>query len=225
MTQDQASDDGLNSRVYAELRQRIIIGSISPGHELSTRGLAAELGVSQTPVRDALSRLAADGAVAIRSKRRVRIPPMSNERFDDLLACRLLLEPEAAMLALPHLQGPELKRLRTFDQLLDDAIINRDAAAYMQANYDFHFTLYRAQPRHTLTQLIETLWVQFGPYMRLVHNRIATIKLNDYHQAAICAIEAGDAAALRSAIASDISDGMGLMTRAGLAAEAAAAAA
>jgi DNA-binding GntR family transcriptional regulator len=54
-------------------------------------------------VRDALSRLSAEGAVSIRSKRRVRVPEMTSERFDDLLRCRLLLEPEAAALALPHL--------------------------------------------------------------------------------------------------------------------------
>jgi DNA-binding GntR family transcriptional regulator len=54
------------------------------------------------PVRDALSRLAAEGAVVIRSKRKIEAPPMSEARFTDLLACRLLLEPEAAVLALPH---------------------------------------------------------------------------------------------------------------------------
>ena len=57
-------DEGLNAAVYNELRQRLIHGRMSPGHELSTRSIAAELGVSQTPVRDALSRLAAEGALA-----------------------------------------------------------------------------------------------------------------------------------------------------------------
>lgn len=213
----KGSDEGLNASVYAELRQRIVTGHISPAHELSTRGLAGELGVSQTPVRDALSRLAAEGAVSIRSKRRVRVPEMTSERFDDLLRCRLLLEPEAATLALPHLNAAEVKQLRQVDAALDAAIAAGDAAGYMQANYDFHFTLYRAQPQKTLTQLIETLWLQFGPYMRVVYGRVSSAKLNDSHQAAIRAIEANDAAALREAIARDISDGMGLLGRTGLA--------
>jgi DNA-binding GntR family transcriptional regulator len=210
-------DEGLNASVYAELRQRIVTGHISPNHELSTRGIAGELGVSQTPVRDALSRLAAEGAVSIRSKRRVRVPEMTSERFDDLLRCRLLLEPEAAALAIPHLKAADVNRLREVDGALDAAVAGGDAAAYMQANYDFHFTLYRAQPQKTLIQLIETLWLQFGPYMRVVYGRVSGANLNDSHQAAIKAIETGDAAGLRDAISRDIADGMGLLGRVGLA--------
>ncbi|ANP46110.1 GntR family transcriptional regulator [Candidatus Viadribacter manganicus] len=212
----KGSDEGLNASVYAELRKRIVTGFISPNHELSTRGLAGELGVSQTPVRDALSRLSAEGAVSIRSKRRVRVPEMTSERFDDLLRCRLLLEPEAAALAVPHLNAEDIQRLRDLDVQLATAAAANDAATYMQANYDFHFALYRAQPQKTLTQLIETLWLQFGPYMRVVFGRVASGKLNDSHQIAIRAIESGDAEALRAAITHDISDGMGLLGRSAL---------
>jgi DNA-binding GntR family transcriptional regulator len=191
---------------------------MSPGHELSTRSIAAELGVSQTPVRDALSRLAAEGAVSIRSKRRVRVPPMTSERFDDLLGCRVTLEPEAAVLALPHLTSQDVDALRTIDAELDNAIASRDPDAYMSANYRFHFALYRASGRATLIQLIETVWLQFGPFMRVVYGRLGNAHLHDNHQGAIEAIVAKDAEALRAAIAHDISDGMGLIKRTGLAA-------
>src|SRR5277367_4908460 len=80
----------LHTTVYAELRRRLLTGRIIPGVGLSTRGLALELGVSQMPVREALSRLAAERAVEIRSKRRIVVPPMTRERFDDLLRCRVL---------------------------------------------------------------------------------------------------------------------------------------
>ncbi len=209
-------DEGLNASVYAELRKRIVTGLISPDHELSTRGLAGELGVSQTPVRDALSRLSAEGAVSIRSKRRVRVPEMTSERFDDLLRCRLLLEPEAASNALPFLTADDIQRLRELNNTLEVSASSGDAAAYMQANYDFHFTLYRSQPQKTLTQLIETLWLQFGPHMRAAFGRVPVGKMNDSHLSAISAIESGDDAALRDAIARDIGDGMGLLGRTGL---------
>lgn len=214
----KGSDEGLNASVYAELRKRIVTGHISPDHELSTRGLAGELGVSQTPVRDALSRLSAEGAVSIRSKRRVRVPEMTRERFDDLLRCRLLLEPEAAALAVPFLNQADIEKLRQIDAALETAIKSRDAATYMQANYDFHFVLYRAQPQKTLIQLIETLWLQFGPYMRVLYDRVPSTELNDRHRTAIAAIEARDATALRDAITLDINDGMGLLGRSDFAA-------
>jgi DNA-binding GntR family transcriptional regulator len=211
-------EEGLNSAVYAELRQRLVTGRMAPGHELSTRSIAAELGVSQTPVRDALSRLAAEGAVSIRSKRRVRVPPMTSERFDDLLNCRVTLETEAAILALPHLTAQHVDELRKIDAELDAAIAKGDPDAYMSANYRFHFTLYRASGRATLIQLIETVWLQFGPFMRVVYGRLGNAHLHDNHQAAITAILAKDADALRAAITADITDGMALIKRTGLAA-------
>lgn len=216
MDGDRAEEEGLNASVYAELRERLVIGRLEPGQELSTRTLAAELGVSQTPVRDALSRLAADGAVSIRSKRRIRVPHMTQDRFDDLLRCRMMLEPEAAARALPHIDAQRLARLREADAAIDAAIAGGDADAYMRANHAFHFTLYRAQTGGVLLQLIETLWLQFGPFMRYAYDNVASADLNDSHQAAIRAIVAGDGEALRAAIARDIADGMGLIARAAI---------
>ncbi|MDE2467063.1 MAG: GntR family transcriptional regulator [Alphaproteobacteria bacterium] len=203
----------LHASVYHELRQRMVTGKIMPGVGLSTRGLALELGVSQMPVRDALSRLAAEGAVQIRSKRKVEIPEMTPDRFADLLACRLLLEPEAAVLALPHINASLLKELRTIDAMLDKAIEAGDVIGYMESNYRFHFAIYRANRRPILNALIEPLWLQFGPFMRVVYGRFGTAKLVDQHRIALDAIEARDAKSLRDAIASDIRDGMGLIVQ------------
>lgn len=210
--------EGLNTAIYAELRSRLVSGRMSPGQELSTRTLAAEMGVSQTPVRDALSRLAADGAVSIRSKRRVLVPRMTPERFNDLVRCRLLLEPEAASLALPHLDKVQIERLKEIDGAIDKAIATRDGESYLRHNHAFHFVLYRAQPGKTLTQVIETLWLQSGPFMRVVFDKLMiNTQFNDQHRNALAAIAAGDAKKLRDAIASDISEGMGLIASKGFA--------
>jgi DNA-binding GntR family transcriptional regulator len=203
----------LHASIYEELRRRMITGKIVPGVGLSTRGLAVEMGVSQMPVRDALSRLAAEGAVAIRSKRKIEVPPMTAERFTDLLDCRLLLEPEAAVLALPHITPALLKQLREIDASLDVAMENGDVIGYMECNFAFHFNIYRANGRPILNRQIEALWLQFGPFMRVVYGRFGTANLVDQHRIALDAIEAKDAVALRRAIASDIVDGMGLIGR------------
>ena len=201
----------LHASIYEELRSRMITGKIMPGVGLSTRGLAQEMGVSQMPMRDALSRLAAEGAVQIRSKRKIEVPAMTAERFADLLACRLLLEPQAAFDAFPNIGPGLLKRLREIDGAVDAAIGHGDVIRYMERNFQFHFTLYRANKRATLNRLIETLWLQFGPFMRVVYGRVGTANLVDQHRNAVDAIEAGDPEALRRAIASDIADGMGLI--------------
>lgn len=209
----EAPEPALHASVYDELRRRMITGKIMPGIGLSTRGLALELGVSQMPVRDALSRLAAEGAVQIRSKRKIEIPAMTADRFADLLACRLLLEPEAAVQALPQIGPALLKRLYEVDAALDEAMESGDVIGYMERNFQFHFMIYRANKRPTLNRLIEPLWLQFGPFMRVVYGRYGTANLVDQHRVALDAIEAHDAETLRNAIASDIRDGMGLIAQ------------
>lgn len=220
--ESSASEEGLGStvllhaEVYRALRFRLATGKIVPGLRLSTRGLAQELGVSQMPVREALSRLAAEGAIEIRQRRRVVITAMTPDRFADVLRCRVLLEPEAAVLAMPFLDNARQRQLEAFDAQMDAALETGDVGTYMEANYNFHFTIYRAQGRRTLNQLIDTLWLQFGPYMRVVYGRFGTANLVDQHRVALAAIERGDAQALGRAIRADIEDGMGLIGKNGL---------
>jgi DNA-binding GntR family transcriptional regulator len=208
---EPAAEPVLHASIYEELRRRMITGKIVPGVGLSTRSLAMEMGVSQMPIRDALSRLAAEGAVQIRSKRKIEVSPMTAERFADLLECRLLLEPEAAVLALPNMTTAQLKQLREIDAAMDAAMENGDVIGYMEGNFRFHFAIYNANKRPTLNRLIESLWLQFGPFMRMVYGRYGTANLVDQHRIAADAIQAGDAEALRKAISSDIGDGMGLI--------------
>jgi len=206
----------MHESVYTELRHRFVTGRIMPDSTLSTRGLAAELGVSQMPVREALRRLAAEGAVEIRSKRKIIVPAMTADRFSDLLRCRILLEPEAASAAFPYIDRARLKQLKATDRSMGIALRTGDVPRYMEGNFNFHFLIYRAQPRRTLVQLIETLWLQFGPYMRVVYGRFGTADLVDQHSVAIACIEKGDPSGFSRAISTDISDGMGLIGPAGL---------
>jgi DNA-binding GntR family transcriptional regulator len=214
---EPAGEERLNAVIYAELRRRLVTGKITPGHALSTRTLAHELGVSQTPVRDALSRLAAEGAVQIRSKKRIIVPPMTPERFEEVLRCRLLLEPEAAAIAAAHIDEARLNRLKAIDDKLDKAIANGDPDAYVTLNHAFHFELYNAGGRGALCQLIEMLWLQFGPHMRHVYGRWGTAHLVDQHHVALDCIAKNDVEGVRAAIAADIADGMGIIGRSALA--------
>jgi DNA-binding GntR family transcriptional regulator len=201
----------LHTNIYNELRRRLITGKIFPGVSLSTRRLAMEMGVSQMPVRDALSRLAAEGAIRIRAQRSIEVAGMTENRFSDLLECRLLLEPEAAVAALPHITRAKLRRLKEIDRRLDEAIERGDVIGYMECNFHFHFGIYQANDRPALNRLIEAVWLQFGPFMRVVYGRFGTSNLVDQHVIALQSIEANDANALRNAISSDIRDGMTLI--------------
>ena len=205
----------MHANVHRELRRRLITGKITPRSALSTRGLAQELGVSQTPVREALSRLAAEGALQIRSKRKIVVPPMTADRFRDLLRCRELLEPEAALAALPLISAARLKRIIAVDESIERALRSGDVNSYMQGNFNFHFLIYTAQRRRTLLQLIETLWLQFGPFMSVVYARFGTANLTDQHELMVRALRRRDSRGLKKALIADIRDGMGLIGASG----------
>ena len=79
-----------------------------------------------------------------------------------------------------------------------------------------HSLIYRAKPTETLNRLIEMMWMQFGPFMRLVYGRVGTANLLDQHMVATQAIADRDAARLERAIHDDISDGMRLIQEQGL---------
>ncbi len=205
---DTLMRETMHERVYRELRARLIGGRVVPGRPVTLRGLAAELGVSPMPVREAVSRLVAERALVMTANRRIAVPQMTQARFDELVIARERLEPEAARRALTTLTRSDVARLRKIDDELERHLANGNVEGYVAANHAFHFAIYRAAPSDVLVPLIESLWLQFGPFMRLVYGRVGTGWLVDYHEQAIAAILARDADALAEAIRSDILDGM-----------------
>lgn len=200
-------------QVDSAVRSGLLTGRFIPGKAVTIRGLAAELGVSSMPVREVLQRLAAENALEVKPNGRVQVPDMTPARFDEVLKARLLLEPELAELALPHLNSRDAKDLKAIDDDIDRRLGSGDAEAYMRLNHEFHFRIYRASGSKVLLPLIDSLWLQFAPFMRTVYGRVGTASLVDQHKAAIRAIEEKDLASLRAAIAADIADGMGLLGR------------
>ncbi len=210
-TGPSTSRGATRGQVDAAVRSGLLSGRFIPGKAVTIRGLAAELGVSPMPVREVLQRLAAENALEVKPNGRVQVPDMTPARFDEVLKARRLLEPELAELALPHLTSRDAKDLQSIDDDIDQRLISGDAEAYMRLNHAFHFRIYRASGSKVLLPLIDSLWLQFAPFMRTVYGRVGTASLEDRHKEAIRAIEEQDSAALRAAIEADITDGMGLL--------------
>ena len=123
---------------------------------------------------------------------------MTAGRFDELVRARTLLEPELAgaarcltsiLLAL-RLSGRPTTTSRA-------ALANGDVEGYMAANRRFHFEIYTAAPSIVLLPMVESLWIQFGPFMRAVDGRVGTAILDDQHVRAVAAIKARDEHELR----------------------------
>ena len=198
----------LQQQVLAGLRRRILLGRIEPGQALTIRGLAAELGVSAQPVREALRQLVAERALELMDNRRVRIPPMTIERFDDLIAARIVLEAEAAARAMPYVTDEIIARMEAEDTVIDEAEKARDYDRWIGANFAFHAVLYGAVPQSAFLPLIESLWLQVGPFLRRAIRTISGHYTVDRHSEALAALRRRDTMALRIAIEADIRDGI-----------------
>ena len=198
----------LAHKVFMQLRADILAGRIAPGESLTIRGLAERLGVSAMPVREALRRLISERALELQDNRRVRIPPMSIERFEELLHARVTLETEAAERALPYIGSERLGRLRQIDRALEEASERKDLEAWMDLNFQFHSCIYEARPQSALMPLIESLWLQIAPFMRRALMELEGHYVEDRHVEALRAIEARNRIGLRIAIEADIRDGI-----------------
>ncbi|SHL41484.1 GntR family transcriptional regulator [Roseibium suaedae] len=204
---------GMRAHVDQAVRSALLTGRFIPGKAVTLRGLAQELGVSPMPVREVIQRLAAEHALEVLPNGRVQVPRMTASRFDEVLKARLLLEPELAAMALETGARLDARQLEKIDLEIDASLGTGDAEAYMALNHDFHFRIYEASRSTILLPLVESLWLQFAPFMRTVYGRVGTAHLVDWHKEAIKAIRGGSAAGLRAAMASDIREGMGLLGR------------
>lgn len=212
----QASETA-HERVYQQLRQRILFGGFQPGRPVTLRGLAEEMAVSPMPVRDAVRRLTAEGALSMHGNRRVSVPDMSPAKFGEVVFARMALEPELAARALDRFSAADVEALKGIDAAIDAAMARDDAEGYMRNNYRFHYCLYEKAEAPTLLALVASIWLQFGPFMRLVYGRFGTARLQDQHQVALEAIAERNAGLLRLAIAEDIRQGMRFIGEAALA--------
>jgi DNA-binding GntR family transcriptional regulator len=205
-TQDLAG--AAHERVYRALRTRIMSGELAPGTVLTLRGVGESFGVSMTPAREALRRLAAEGALTLSSSGRVATPELSNERIEELAAIRALLEPELASRALLRAHMALIERLSAINATVSEAVAKGDPVAYVRGNFEFHRTLYLRAQAPAMLAIVETVWLQLGPTMPVIYGRLRRNEPPQHHRAILAALKAGDEPGLRLAVRTDVSQGL-----------------
>ncbi|MBO9410829.1 MULTISPECIES: GntR family transcriptional regulator [unclassified Ruegeria] len=210
-TRPSDSQTATHDRVYRTLRARIMHGEIAPGHALTLRGIGKEFGVSMTPAREAVRRLAAEGALFLSSSGRVSTPELTNDRIEELAALRALLEVELASRALPRAHMALIDRLQSINMIVAEMVTKRDAVGYIRTNLEFHRTLYLRAQAPAMLAMAETVWLQLGPTMRALYGRLRRTEPPQYHKLIIAALKAGDEPGLRLAVRSDVTQGLRML--------------
>jgi DNA-binding GntR family transcriptional regulator len=193
---------------YARLRDMVLYGHLEPGQPVTIQGLVGDLGAGMTPVREAIRRLMAEGALLPQGNRRVSVPHLTPGLLEQVAFARLTIEPKLAALAAAELTPGLIDRLQAIDNSVDRAIREGNIPAYLAANHAFHFALYEASDATILVDMARSLWLRFGPSLRVVCARYGQAALPDRHSEALAAMRAGDAAALAGAIERDIAQGV-----------------
>ncbi len=193
---------------YARLRDMILFGHLAPGAPVTIQGLIAELDAGMTPVREAIRRLTAEGALLPQGNRRVAVPHLSAELLEQVAFARLAIEPKLAELAAPKLTATQIDRLEAIDGAVNRAIGAGKLPDYLAANHAFHFALYEAAEAPVLLDLARSLWLRAGPSLRAVIDRYGRETAPDLHREALAAMRAGNVKGLARAIEHDIQQGI-----------------
>jgi DNA-binding GntR family transcriptional regulator len=196
----------VQERVYGVLRDQLMRGAFEPGQKLKIAELATALGTSAMPVREALNRLAAERAIESLPNRSVRVPSLSAGALQDLMETRFAVEGLAVTRAAANMTEGTLTRLRELIAAQSETDSEHISEASAELNRAFHFTLYKQSGSTVLLPIIESLWLQFGPYMRVASERFdgREGRGTNFHVAIVEALARGDGTAARAALESDI---------------------
>ena len=197
--------------VYEQLRDALVAGTFEAGHGFTVAALADQFGTSHMPVREALRRLAAENALSIGTSGTATVPLRSAAGLDHLGQARCILEGAAARLAAERMNQATLDRLEITANLHVESLRNGASDQMLSSNRKFHFVIYQAAGNPVIVNLIENLWLRYGPYVRLLSDRM-TERLRDdsggqysrHHVDIIAALSSGNGQAAEQALVSDI---------------------
>lgn len=208
MTEAATPHRTLRDQATRELRAMLMTGRFEPGQRMTIRGLAETLGMSMTPVREAVARLAAERAIEAEPNRWMRIPILSAAELRELRDIRVALEglatERAAQLASPALMATLREREAEIVALREGG----DAKARIAAINRLHFTIYRASAMPALVEMIEGLWLRSGPYVNLLFPGYAGQERGSLRGATLRALGRGDAAAARRSMEADVGNAL-----------------
>ncbi|MBU4528117.1 MAG: GntR family transcriptional regulator [Hoeflea sp.] len=204
----------VQDRIYRQLRDALIQGRFDAGEIFLAGDVAQRMSVSSMPVREALARLVSERALEAMPNRRVRVPLLTLERARDIAQARSLIEGELAARAMENLSAADIARLEALTGEYERTREPRDIATL---NHAFHFQLYHAAGSSVLMPIIESLWMQAGPYVRAaakLHRPLTDRAATLHHRGILSAVAAGDRALVASELKADINQAFAILERA-----------
>jgi len=194
----------LQAQVYRRLCALILEGEIAPGESVTVASIATALDVSPMPVREAISRLTALGALTVVSGRSIGVPRLNAEDLADLRRVRLEVESIAVRWAFEHVDEDFLKALEAILVSMEAAERAGRVRDFIHANYDFHFSVYRQAHSPTMLEIISNIWLRINPQFHLLYRHGHYRLSNRQHRQLFECFATRDAAGAVDALRADI---------------------
>ena len=151
------------TRVSRELRRRIVSGEYPIGMKLQQEQIASELGVSRSPVREALHQLEAEGLILLVSQKGAKVAPIHASEVAELFELRLLIEPYLLTRAIPNMTEADFDAAQRIIFEMD----NVDLARWSEENWRFHAALYAPANRPAIMRTLERIHETFDRFLRM----------------------------------------------------------
>ena len=194
----------LQTLVHQRLCALILEGEIAPGESVTVASIANALDVSPMPVREAISRLMALGALTVVSGRSIGVPRLTADQLGDLRRVRSEVEATAVRWAVENVDDALLAKLDGILRSMEEAERSDRVRDFIHANYDFHFAIYRQAGSPILLEIIGNLWLRMNPQFHLLqrngHYRVS----NEQHRDLYDCLGSRDADGAVEALRADI---------------------
>ncbi|SMF82327.1 transcriptional regulator, GntR family [Tistlia consotensis] len=202
----------LTDRVYARLRRGLLVGFWAPGEKLSARQIAREMNVSMTPVREAMMRLATEGALEMTETRAFRAPELGRAAYRELVRVRLALEPMAAGLAAARIEPSQVAAIEALNERLAAHLRQDQFHQALEVDSQLHLAIYEAAGQPLLLSIIDGLLLRAGPTRtRLSYAYRKSLAGYEHHRRLIAALRVHDAAAAEAEVAADLEEGAAMI--------------
>ncbi len=183
----------LRDVVFHTLRAAILRGELKPGERLMELQLAAKLGVSRTPIREAIRMLEQEGLAITIPRRGAEVARMTEKDMEDVLQIRSALEELAVRLSCRNMTAEELKELKAAMDAFEEMSESEDIPEIARADVNFHEVLYKAADNPKLLGLLNNLREQMYRYrMEYLKDRSVYPQLIEEHHELYLALKVKD---------------------------------
>jgi DNA-binding GntR family transcriptional regulator len=185
----------LRDVVFNTLRDAILTGKLVPGERLMENQLAEKLGVSRTPVREALRMLELENLVELVPRKGAQVLDMSEKDITNILEVRSALEGLATSLACKKMTKEDLQQLKNMEVDFEKAVADNDVEHFVDIDEDFHDLIFAATENDKLINIFRNLRIQLYRYRmaQAKNNETSMSTIVAHHRSIIRAIENHDA--------------------------------